>query len=77
MVTEIKLSEKGYAVTWDPDSGWNLYIPTNEETDEIDPTGAALVASFMRLNSEDTFLNEQIDWLEKQVSDVSEANKTE
>lgn len=68
MATEITLDEKGYAVTWDPTTGWNLYIPTmNEESDEMDATGAALVAAFMRLNSDEDFVGQQLDWLEEQV----------
>ena len=73
MPTEITLGEKDYGVTWSPDTGWNLYIPTmNEENDEMDVTGAALVSAFMRLNSDEAFVNQQLDWLEEQVKNEKE-----
>jgi hypothetical protein len=73
MTTEIKLSENGYAVTYDPETGWNLYIPQlQEETDEMDVVGGALVAAFMRLNNDEDFLAEQLAWLEEEVKKEEE-----
>jgi hypothetical protein len=68
MTTEITLGDNGYAVTYDPEAGWNLYIPQlQEENDEMDTVGAALVAAFMRLNNDEDFLAEQLAWLEEEV----------
>lgn len=71
MTTDLKLSDKAYAVTWDPETGWNLYIPTMEEekNEEMDAIGAALIATFMRLNTSEEFMNEQLDWLEAQIKE--------
>ena len=71
MTTEITLDETGYAITWHPERGWDLYIPTiNEDaTEEMDVMGAALVAAFMRLNSDEDFVTEQLSWLEKNVNE--------
>jgi hypothetical protein len=76
MATDITLGENAYAVTWDPESGWNLYIPTlNEDNnDEMDAVGASLVAAFMRLNSEEDFVTEQLNWLEARVKDEANGN---
>lgn len=68
MSTDISLGEKAFAVTYDPELGWNLYIPHMEEEDSMDEVGAALIATFMRLQHEQDFFDQQTNWLLERVA---------
>ncbi len=63
-MTKITLGEKAVAVTWDPEDGWNIYMPKEDEI--LESTGAALVAAALRISSSEDFITEQLEWMKEQ-----------
>lgn len=50
-----------FAVTWDNDTGWRIYVP--DDSAPLSREASALMAAMIRLQSDPDFQQECVDWL--------------
>ncbi len=57
------------AIVYDEENGYQILLPQGEDTDKLPLEVFALVAAAMRLNDDEAFRNEMVQWLEEKHND--------
>jgi len=58
------------AVTYDEENGYQILLPSTDEHDEMPEGAAILVATAMRLTSDEALYQEMVAWLDARQDDL-------